>query len=240
MAEVLEFKSSQLSLTLVCIYHVDMDKIATILKEKLIKAGRFLKGAPVVVDPYCPINSTQLAQLLELLRQHQMTPVGIRTSDASLIEYAELCGLAVFKPSNSTKKREEGSSNVKTVAVQLPQETMQSTEQPSFVTAKHLINMRSGQLEKCMYGDVLVNAGVNSGAELYAGGNIMVLGSVRGRVHAGAMGNRQARIIAKNFNPELVSIAGVFLLSDDVPKSAKRGWVEVYLEQQTLKFRSLD
>jgi len=240
MAEVLEFKSSQLSLTLVCIYHVDMDRVAAVLKEKLIKAGRFLKGSPVVVDPYCPINSMQLAQILELLRQYQMTPVGVRTSDASLIEYAELCGLAVFKPSNGGKKNEEVSSIVKPVTVQSSEEMHHATEQPSFMTAKRLVNMRSGQLEKYMHGDVLVNAGVNSGAELYAGGNIIVLGSVRGRVHAGAMGNRQARIIAKNFNPELVSIAGVFLLSDDVPKSAKRGWVEVYLDQQTLKFRSLD
>jgi septum site-determining protein MinC len=75
---------------------------------------------------------------------------------------------------------------------------------------------------------------------LYAGGHITVLGSVRGRIHAGAAGNREARIIAKDFNPELVSISGVFLLSDDIPSLAKRGWVEVYLEQQALKFHSLD
>jgi septum site-determining protein MinC len=244
MADVLEFKSSQLSLTLVRVHHADMDAIATLLESKLAKAGRFLKGAPVVVDPSCSFNSIQLAQLLELLRQHQMTPVGVRTSDANLIEYAELCGLAVFKP-QVVVKQEDAVVNQTPAPMATPvqkseENSLRDHQADVLVTAKYLPNLRSGQLEKYMLGDVLVRGSVNSGAELYAGGHITVLGSVRGRIHAGAAGNREARIIAKDFNPELVSISGVFLLSDDIPSLAKRGWVEVYLEQQALKFHSLD
>ncbi len=242
MADILEFKSSQLSLTLVRVYDADMDKVADMLEEKLAKAGRFLKGAPVVVDPACPFNSVQLAQVLELLRQHQMTPVGVRTNDPSLVEYAELCGLAVFKPSANTRPDDALAVSRSSVPTEPPTaETYISEPQhTSLTTAHRLVNLRSGQCEKHMLGDVLVTGSVNSGAELYAGGTITVLGSVRGRIHAGATGDREARIIAKDFNPELVSISGVFLLSDDIPSLAKRGWIEVYLEQQTLKFRSLD
>jgi len=242
MADILEFKSSQLSLTLVRVYDADMDKVAGMLEEKLAKAGRFLKGAPVVVDPACPFNSVQLAQVLELLRQHQMTPVGVRSNDPSLVEYAELCGLAVFKPSANSKSEDAPAVSRSSVPTEPPTAApIQVPEQHNSLTTAHrLVSLRSGQLEKHMIGDVLVTGGVNSGAELYAGGNITVLGSVRGRIHAGATGDRAARIIAKDFNPELVSISGVFLLSDDIPSLAKRGWVEVYLEQQTLKFHSLD
>jgi septum site-determining protein MinC len=238
MADILEFKSSQLSLTLVRVYDADMDIVADLLEEKLAKAGRFLKGAPVVVDPVCSFNSVQLAQLLELLRQHQMTPVGVRTNESTLVEYAELCGLAVFKPSAASKQ--DDAVAVHHAALNSNDKPSIAPQQPELTTAHRLVSLRSGQLEKIMFADVLVSGSVNSGAELYAGGNITVLGSVRGRVHAGATGDRDARIIAKDFNPELVSISGVFLLSDDIPSSAKRGWVEVFLEQQTLKFRSLD
>jgi len=247
MADILEFKSSQLSLTLVRVYDADMEKVADLLEEKLAKAGRFLKGAPVVVDPACPFNSVQLAQVLELLRQHQMTPVGVRSNDPNLVEYAELCGLAVFKP-NAITKSEDSAAQATVARATSASPTEKPTAAPSVAepvqhastTAHRLTSLRSGQLEKVMLSDVLVSGSINSGAELYAGGNITVLGSVRGRLHAGATGDRNARIIAKDFNPELVSISGVFLLSDDIPSLAKRGWVEVYLEQQTLKFHSLD
>lgn len=245
MADILEFKSSQLSLTLVRVYDADMEKVADLLEEKLAKAGRFLKGAPVVVDPACPFNSVQLAQVLELLRQHQMTPVGVRSNDPNLVEYAELCGLAVFKP-NATTKPENAAAQAIVARATTASPSEKSTDtvaepvQHAPTTAHLLASLRSGQLEKVMLNDVLVSGSINSGAELYAGGNITVLGSVRGRLHAGATGDRNARIIAKDFNPELVSISGVFLLSDDIPSLAKRGWVEVYLEQQTLKFHSLD
>lgn len=239
MADVLEFKSSQLSLTLVRVFAADIGAVAALLESKLAKAGRFLKGAPVVVDPCCILNSVQLAQLLELLRQYQMTPVGVRTSDVSLVDYAELCGLAVFKPSTSNKQ-DEKSPPEQVPSQKVAPNSSSSSQTDTLITAHRLANLRSGQLEKHMLSDVLVMGSVNSGAELYAGGNITILGAVRGRVHAGAAGNKEARIIARDFNPELVSISGIFLLSDDIPSIAKRGWVEVYLEQQTLKFHSLD
>lgn len=257
MSDALEFKSSQLSLTLVRIHASDMTAIGELLTTKLAKAGKFLRGAPVVVDPLCGLSSVQLAQLLELLRQHQLTPVGIRTKDAHLVDYAEMCGLAVFKPSSSADKPAETASTQASSAVSsTPVSAVSATEKPAAVTAEsgtltdkssvslqkalRIPSLRSGQFEKHLMNDVIVEGGINSGAEVFVGGNITVLGSVRGRIHAGAAGDREARIIAKNFNPELVSIAGVFLLADDIPQLVKQGWVEVYLDQNSLKFRTLD
>ncbi|OZA37433.1 MAG: hypothetical protein B7X83_05815, partial [Polynucleobacter sp. 17-46-58] len=91
-----------------------MTAIGELLTTKLAKAGKFLRGAPVVVDPLCGLSSVQLAQLLELLRQHQLTPVGIRTKDAHLVDYAEMCGLAVFKPSAVGEKNSEATTATNT------------------------------------------------------------------------------------------------------------------------------
>jgi len=257
MSDALEFKSSQLSLTLVRIHASDMTAVGELLTTKLAKAGKFLRGAPVVVDPLCGLSSVQLAQLLELLRQNQLTPVGIRTKDAHLVDYAEMCGLAVFKPSAVNEKSTEAAAAANTTespaasvaesmsAKSTPASTnsnvtLTEKEVPSVQKALRIPSLRSGQFEKHLLNDVIVEGGVNSGAELFVGGNITVLGLVRGRIHAGAAGDRLARIIAKNFNPELVSIAGIFLLADDIPQLVKQGWVEIYLEQNSLKFKTLD
>lgn len=256
MSDALEFKSSQLSLTLVRIHASDMTAIGELLTTKLAKAGKFLRGAPVVVDPLCGLSSVQLAQLLELLRQHQLTPVGVRTKDAHLVDYAEMCGLAVFKPSAVGEKNSEvaAASNptelpAVAVAESVPAKHTSASsdsgaliekETTSVQKALRIPSLRSGQFEKHLLNDVIVEGGINSGAELFVGGNITVLGAVRGRLHAGAAGDKSARIIAKNFNPELVSIAGIFLLADDIPQLVKQGWVEIYLEQNSLKFKTLD
>lgn len=259
MLDAIEFKSSQLSLTLVRVHDSDMTAISDLLSTKLAKAGKFLRGAPVVVDPLCVMTSVQLAQLLELLRQNQLTPVGVRTKDAHLIDYAELCGLAVFKPSTSADKPVEGNtptanseSSVSTQNKIEPKSTGKQDEAASqsgltdkattvqLHKALRLASLRSGQFEKHLLTDVIVEGAINSGAELFVGGNITVLGAVRGRIHAGAAGDRGARIISNNFNPELVSIAGIFVLADDIPQLVKQGWVEVYLEQNSLKFKTLD
>jgi septum site-determining protein MinC len=230
MADILEFKSSQLSSTVVKVHDTDMGSVAALLEKKLAKAGRFLKGAAIIIEPSCLLNVSQLTQLLALLRQYEMIPVAIRTIDEYLIEYAQRAGLVVVK----SLIEEKNKPNI------IEENTLANIQANILTTAKKVTNIRSGQLEKHMLGDFLVTGNVNSGSELYAGGHITILGSARGRIHAGAAGNREARIISRDFNPELVSISGVFLLSDDIPNKVKKGWVEVYLEEQTLRFNSLD
>jgi septum site-determining protein MinC len=57
-------------------------------------------------------------------------------------------------------------------------------------------------------GDVVVIGDVNPGAEIVAGGNIVVWGRVRGLVHAGALGNEDAVICALDLAPTQLRIAG--------------------------------
>lgn len=62
---------------------------------------------------------------------------------------------------------------------------------------KYIYNpVRSGTKEEYV-GSIVVCGDVNSGAEIVAGGNITVLGTLRGVAHAGANGNTRA-IIAAN------------------------------------------
>ncbi|WP_369397244.1 septum site-determining protein MinC [Syntrophomonas palmitatica] len=67
-------------------------------------------------------------------------------------------------------------------------------------------HLRSGQ-KIFTEGNLVILGDVNPGAEVVAGGNILVMGSLRGMVHAGAFGDEKALISAYRFNPTQVRIA---------------------------------
>ena len=77
------------------------------------------------------------------------------------------------------------------------------TNKPTILYEKSL---RSGQNIN-FDGNVVVLGDVNPGAEIVAGGHILVMGRLRGVVHAGAAGDEDATITALSFAPTQVRIA---------------------------------
>ncbi len=75
-------------------------------------------------------------------------------------------------------------------------------------TKFHRGSLRSGQkLES--EGSIVIIGDVNSGAEVMASDNIIVLGSLRGLAHAGAKGNKQAIIAAGLIDTVQIRIANI-------------------------------
>ena len=56
---------------------------------------------------------------------------------------------------------------------------------------------------------------VNPGAEIFAGGNIIVLGALKGHAYAGFGGNDKAIIAAFSLQPEILQIADIMTRSPD-------------------------
>ncbi|MBP3801123.1 MAG: hypothetical protein J6I85_03695 [Clostridia bacterium] len=75
-------------------------------------------------------------------------------------------------------------------------------------TKFHRGSLRSGQKME-VEGSIVIMGDVNSGAEIMALDNIIVLGNLRGLAHAGAKGNKQAIIAAEVFDSVQVRIANV-------------------------------
>jgi septum site-determining protein MinC len=67
--------------------------------------------------------------------------------------------------------------------------------------------LRSGQSIRHP-GHVIVIGDVNPGAEIVAGGHVVVWGKLRGTVHAGATGDEAALICALHLAPTQLRIAG--------------------------------
>ncbi|MBN9417766.1 MAG: septum site-determining protein MinC [Candidatus Eremiobacteraeota bacterium] len=66
--------------------------------------------------------------------------------------------------------------------------------------------LRSGQ--KAVYpGNIVLWGDLNPGSELEAEGDVLVLGTVRGRIHAGCNGNAEAQIYCQSLHPTVLRIA---------------------------------
>ena len=100
--------------------------------------------------------------------------------------------------------------------------------------------VRSGQAIYHPHGDVTVVGSVASGAEIMAGGSVHIYGTLRGRVMAGAYGEKRARIFCRRLEAELISVCGVYLTADEIAANVHRQPIQAWLENETVKIARLD
>lgn len=84
------------------------------------------------------------------------------------------------------------------------EEVAKAREKTEMVTVAKIV--RSGQVIE-VPGDLLLIGDVNPGGTVKAGGNIFIMGSLRGIAHAGCLGNDQAVIAASNMKPSQLRIS---------------------------------
>ena len=100
--------------------------------------------------------------------------------------------------------------------------------------------VRSGQVIQHLDGDVTVMGSVASGAEVIAGGSIHVYGALRGRAIAGAVGDANARILCRKFEPELIAIDGLYKTADDLGPTRRGQAVQARLDGDAIVLLPLD
>jgi septum site-determining protein MinC len=162
------------------------------------------------------LGSAQAADVAALPRQR--TPREVRLSEEARSLVADFAGARA----DLARRRHVGTNGssmaVASAAVALPQ-------QPRAVpvgisTLYHRGTLRGGQALHNL-GNLVVIGDVNPGAELVASGDIVVFGALRGVAHAGAQGDRTARVIALELAPTQLRIATVIATSGD--DRGKRG-----------------
>ena len=104
----------------------------------------------------------------------------------------------------------------------------------------HAALVRSGQQIYADNRDLTVLTAVGAGAEVIADGSIHIYGALRGRALAGANGNTAARIYCREFNAELVAVAGTYKVLEDIPQALRGKAVQVWLEDGQLHIAALD
>ncbi|MCL6242694.1 septum site-determining protein MinC [Acinetobacter amyesii] len=185
----------------------------------------------------------ELIALIQLLISIEIQPIGVTegplSDQARAIQFPVVPAdrkLQQVKPTREQVVEEPAPAEEKT------EDKIAAVEVPTIrhATSYHNEILRTGQCLVQDHGDIIINAGINSGSEVIASGNIHIYGSARGRVIAGAGGNTAARIFCHSLEAELVSIAGTYCVADDIPPHMVKQPVHIYLnDQQELVFEAL-
>jgi len=245
-----ELKSAGFTLPIIRLLGTDLEALGRELGAKVEQAPDFFRNTPVVIDlSALPATDLEFPLLVGLLRGHGMIPFGVRGGDERQHAAAQTMELAVLGESRAPRDRAPnalsavGSPARSSQAPRPHPETapeMPATErlQPSAFT---LIArpIRSGQRIHAMGGDLSVVGAVSSGAELMADGNIHVYGPLRGRAMAGMNGNLEARIFCQDLQAELVSVAGHYRVSENIPAELRGTAVQIFLDGQALRIEPL-
>lgn len=151
----------------------------------------FFQGARLALDVTSQVLKVDdLVHLRDLLSERGIFLWAVISESPTTEQTAQLLGLAT----RISKPRPEES---KTYAVEdLGEETALFLDR----------TLRSGTRIE-FAGHVVVLGDVNPGAEIVAEGNVVIWGRLRGMVHAGSKGNRQAVICALDFSPMQLRIA---------------------------------
>ena len=102
--------------------------------------------------------------------------------------------------------------------------------------------IRSGQIEEFPQGSLVIYGDVNSGGEVKAGGDIVVLGALRGNAHAGINGRLSAVVIAMDLVPVQLQIGNfvnrrtINQKSRGYPEIARIGVEDVIIIEKFVKF----
>jgi len=103
------------------------------------------------------------------------------------------------------------------------EEAFKTKEENETITIARIV--RSGQVVE-VPGDLLLIGDVNPGGTVKAGGNIFIMGSLRGIAHAGCQGNDQAVIAASNMKPSQLRISDCLNRAPDHVSAEERHEME--------------
>ncbi len=164
----------------------DWDEVLSALAESLQRAEGFFRGGRVLLElaPSQQLTARHLETLRALLEEHELYLDAVVGGGQETEKLARTQGLRTRLGAASTPAAPEGEAL-------LEERTLRSGQSIHFP------------------GHVTLVGDVNPGAEIIAGGHIIVWGRLRGVVHAGAWGKTSATICALDLSPAQLRIAGL-------------------------------
>lgn len=230
----IELKGSSFTLSVLHLHDAQPEVILQALQEKVSQAPAFLKNAPVVVNVSSLDASVNWKKVQQAVVSSGLRVVGISgCKDEALKKEIERAGLPLLTEGKEKNTRVKAAP----VEVAVPVEPVANP-----ITKTRLIDtpVRSGQRIYAPNCDLIITNHVSAGAELIADGNIHVYGMMRGRALAGASGDRDAQIFCTNLAAELVSIAGEYWLSEQIPADYYGKAARLSLASGALSVQSLN
>lgn len=236
----IELKGSNFTLSVIHLFDPEIEIISKSLKEKVAQAPSFFKFAPIVVNVSHIPEFNDWKKLKKTIADAQLFLVGISgCSTPDIKASVQQAGLAVLSEGKAielnrldTHKNtltndttyQENTHQFTPVGLRLnnaknPQTAKEQLSHNAHYTKTKIITtpIRSGQQIYAKNADLVIINNIGAGAEVIADGNIHIYGLIRGKAIAGASGDKGAQIFCQQLEAELISIAGNFWLSDEIP-----------------------
>lgn len=199
MADNIQIKGIREGL-LISIPDGEWENVQELLLEEIGTQASFLQGGKLILDVENHVlNARAMGKLMESLAEHDVSLWGILSHSPTTERTAQTYGLATRI--HQTHPHPENR----------PIETTQFEGDEGLLVQRTL---RSGNSIE-FPGHVTLIGDVNPGAEIIAGGNIVVWGKLRGTAHAGAEGDEDAIVCALELSPTQLRIGELISLSPD-------------------------
>jgi septum site-determining protein MinC len=182
--------------------------LLALLRSELGQKQAFLQGSQVALQVgYRKLSKDDLRALQALFEQNRLELWAVLAEQASVRAAARDLSLATRLSGSQTDLNGNLLAPMPEVETAVPD----NPPQGGLILKETLRSGRSVYHE----GHVVVIGDVNPGAEIVAGGDVIVWGRLRGLVHAGAMGNETAVICALELSPTQLRIADQIAISPD-------------------------
>ena len=202
--------------------HLSITEVEAAIQREMSRMNRPLIGASVQIDLKCPtLKEEEIAYLRSKLQEtYNLTVRSIESFDEQPAP-----PIAAAPTTHTISQIAE---------VQDSRDSEPARIVPSTI--------RSGQTEDFPQGSLIIYGDVNSGGEVRAGGDIVVLGALRGNAHAGTNGRLSAVVIAMELIPVQLQI-GSFVNRQPIgqkprgyPEIARVGVEDVIIVEKFVKF----
>ena len=222
MSDLFYLKTESQHCTVVALCSTNIDAFSEAFTSHTKQAPLMFKETLIILDLLhlnATLSVTQLQLLQTTISNCYATLIGFKNASKMQIKIAMQVGLANIQ----TKKRSTKSHEPRPVQ-------------------KKIVNhrIRSGQQIYAKHTDLIVLGDVSPGAEIIADGDIHVYGKLSGKALAGAHNSPTSQIYCGSFNPELISIAGIFLTAESIEVAFIGRSVVVSLEEQAIKFNVIN
>lgn len=227
----IELKGSNFTLSVLHLNDGTPKVIRQAISEKIAQAPQFLKNAPVVINVSALADDNiDFKKLRRIVEDAGLRVVGISgSSNAQQKEAIIAAQLPILNEGKIAKPTTQANNDKTNEAQSVVRQKTKIIHTP----------VRSGQRIYAQNSDLVVISNVSAGAELIADGNVHVYGILRGRVLAGASGDPESHIFCTHLSAELVSIAGQYWLSDQIPTDFVGKSVQLSLQENELTIENL-
>lgn len=188
MQDIISIKGGRDGLRIIIDEQSNWLSVTEALKAQFEQSGNFFAGAHMIVEiGNRQVSEAELSEMITLMQTYGLQPESIATAARESRNAARSLGFSarIITPDPPPTTNANASENDGTLVCR---------------------TIRSGQVLRHQ-GHITLIGDINPGAQVIAGGSIIVWGCLRGMVHAGALGDESAIVCALVLRPTQLRIA---------------------------------